>query len=62
MTEFQEDVLYFTELITYRNLTSLSIRLSPLGFYEIDTGEEIFRYDLTEKRIFQKRLDKSVKM
>ena len=54
MTEFKKDILYFTDLLRCGDLTDLSIRLSPLGyFFEIDTGEEIFRYDcVTEERVF----------
>ena len=53
MTEFKKDILYFTDLVRCGDLTDLSIRVSPLGFYVIDTGEEIFRYDYeTEERIF----------
>ena len=53
-TEFKKDVIYFTDLLRCGDLTDLSIRLSPLGyFFEIDTGEEIFRYDcVTEERVF----------
>ena len=53
MTDFKRDVLKCVDLMSCGDLTDFTVKEYPLGFYIIDTGEEVRRYDYeTEERIF----------